>query len=103
MATTPHGEPVFPWFTSAAANDLIHRAAKHFAWPPKLLWDGVHCLRHGGAQRLKEFIVAMLAQLGPVAAMSKATAFRYTRLNALRVDLKDGTSSSDDSGEERDI
>ena len=60
----------------------------------------MHCLRHGGAQRLKEFIVKLMAQLGPVAAMSAGTAAIYTRLNALRTDLEEGTSSSDDSDEE---
>ena len=60
----------------------------------------MHCLRHGGAQRLKEFIVKMMALLGPVAAMSVGTAAIYTRLNVLRADLDEGTSSSDESDEE---
>lgn len=33
----------------------------------------------------------MLARLGPVAAMSAGTAAIYTRLNALRADLDEGT------------
>ena len=100
MAVTPHGQLVFPWFVSAEANAIIHRAAKHFAWPPKLQWDGMHCLRHGGAQRLKAFIVTLMARFGPVAAMATSTAQRYTKLNALRVELEEGTSSSDDSDDE---
>ena len=100
MAVTPHGQLVFPWFVPSAANAIIHRAAQHCAWPPKLLWDGMHCLRHGGAQRLKAFIVALMARFGPVAAMATSTAQRYTKLNALRVELEEGTSSSDDSEDE---
>ena len=100
MQVTPHGELVFPWFSPKKANEIVHRAARHFAWPPKLLWDGMHCLRHGGAQRLKSFIVAMMARFGPVAAMATSTAQRYTKLNALRVQLEEGRSSSDDSEDE---
>ncbi len=81
---------------SATANDIVHRAARHFSWPTKLLWDGMHCLRLTGAQRLKDFIVKMMALLGP-AAMSAGTAAIYTRLNVLRVDLDEGMSSSDAS------
>ncbi len=40
-----------------------------------------------------------MALLGP-AAMSAGTAAIYTRLNVLRADLDEGTSSSDESDEE---
>ena len=53
-----------------------------------------------GSAAAKRVYSQVDAQLGPVAAMSAGTAAIYTRLNALRTDLEEGTSSSDDSDEE---
>ena len=98
--TGKHGELMFPGFKAAAANAAIHRAAKHFKWPAGLEFDGMHCLRHGGAQELKKFIVEVLARMGPGAHMCQSTAQHYARLNELRVAIDEGESSSDEEADE---
>ena len=40
----------------AEASLAIKRAAVTLKWPAGLVWDGVHCLRNGGAQPMKMFV-----------------------------------------------
>lgn len=81
----PHGELVFPNFDPARASARIHAAAIALKWPAGLQFDGVHCLRHGGAQALKMFCTKLMGKMGNNAAMAPQTSRWYTRLNTIRL------------------
>ena len=91
-----HGESMFPGFSSAAANEIIQRAAVALGWPSGLQFDGVHCLRHGGCQFIKVFIAELLSRMGNPCAMSAPTIVGgYGRLNEVRTRLEDSDSDSE--------
>jgi len=93
----PRGEVMFPWFSEVEANQIIHTAAIQFGWPTGLVYDGVHCLRHGGCQAAKVFIAKLLAQLGPVAGMAPSTVVGvYARLNEARIQAEQVSESDDE-------
>jgi len=95
------GEKLFPDFNHAEANETIHEVARICGWPEGLTFDGMHCLRHGGAQSLKQFIVELMRRMGEPAAMCEETVRRYTRLNEQRTEMDD-SESSDDSEEDEE-
>ena len=91
-----HGEPMFPSFSAAAANETIQRAAAMFRWPAGLQFDGVHCLRHGGCQFVKNFVAALLASMGGPCAMSAGTiAGVYGRMNEVKARLDNSDSDEE--------
>lgn len=92
----PHGDLVFPHFDTARASARIHAAAIALKWPAGLQYDGVHCLRHGGAQALKVFLTNLMAKMGNQAAMAPQTARWYTRLNTLRTAAIEADADRDD-------
>ena len=97
---TPHGELLVPKFDQTKASEMIAAAAVRFGWPQGLVFDGVHCLRHGGAQAVKAFVAILLERAGNPLAMSSGMAVWYTRLNELRVQstrviLNEGESDSE--------
>ena len=82
-----HGELCFPRFDEAKMNEAIKRAALTCKWAAGVEFDGMHCLRHGGAQCLRAFVEETLRAMGNSAAMSAGTARWYTRLNEIRIEL----------------
>jgi len=78
-------EKLLPGFKAEALDKAVADAAQYFAWPTGLVYDGMHCLRHGGAQELRDFFSRLFASMGNPAAMSPVTAGWYSRLNELRV------------------
>ena len=80
----PHGSLCFPAFDERELSEAIRAAAVTCGWPAGLEYDGVHCLRHGGAQHVRALVENILAQMGNPCAMSPATAAWYTRLNEIR-------------------
>ena len=76
---------IFADFKAAELDAAIAECARHFGWPAGLVYDGMHCLRHGGATALREFLSRVIASMGNPAAMSAPTALWYSRLNELRV------------------
>lgn len=96
MTKGKHGELVFPKFDDKAASEAIKAAAVAFSWPSGVDYDGLHGLRHGGAQELKAFLCLIAGQMGAPAAMSRRTQEHYTRLNIERIIRKcDDLSDSD--------
>lgn len=81
QAKLPHGTPLFRWVSDDRLLELVDVAAKRFRWPTNVLFDGVHCLRHGGATFIKN-------KAGPIhlrsAGMCQATFSHYSRSNQLR-------------------
>ena len=92
----PHGTVCFPTFDERALSAAIREAATTCGWPAGLEYDGVHCLRHGGAQYVRTIVEATLARMGDPCAMSSTTAAWYTRLNALRVAMTNVIENDDD-------
>lgn len=91
-----HGELIFPKFSPAEANEIIQRAAVMFRWPSGLQFDGVHCLRHGGCQFIKNFVAALLAGMrGPCAMAAGTITGVYGRLNEIRTRLDDSDSDAE--------
>lgn len=80
----PHGSLCFPTFNERELSSTIREAATTCGWPAGLEYDGVHCLRHGGAQHVRALVEAILARMGNPCAMSPTTAAWYTRLNEIR-------------------
>ena len=101
--TVPHGELVFPGIDMAVLSEDIKRAALILRWPAHLLFDGVHCLRHGGAQMVKTFVSTVLARATSNCGMSTRTAAWYSRMNearALAQNVIDHEGFEDDDAEE---
>ena len=91
-----HGELLFPRFCSAEANAVIQQAAIVLAWPSGLQFDGVHCLRHGGCQFIKQFLASLMAGMGGACAMSAGTITGvYGRLNEIRARLENSDSEDE--------
>jgi len=55
---------------------IVKRAAVALQWPSGLVWDGPHCLRHGG--------VAEVIAAQPWLHQSPSTIVHYARNNATR-------------------
>ena len=96
----PHGTLCFPRYDERAMSDAIRAAALTCGWPVGLEYDGVHCLRHGGAQYIRTIVEATLARMGDPCAMSPTTAAWYTRLNAIRVAVTHVIENSDEDDED---
>jgi len=79
---------LFPNFKAEDLDRAIAETARAAGWPAKLVYDGMHCLRHGGASALRSFLSGLLASMGDPAAMSAATAAWYSRMNTIRVDAE---------------
>lgn len=77
----PRGKRLFAWASHSKANQLIKKAARRFSWPQKLAFDGVHCLRHGGAQATRERLEVIEKVGGEGAAMAPRTWKWYSRVN----------------------
>jgi len=75
---------IFPNFSADALDQAISECATHFGWPADLVYDGMHCLRHGGATVVREYFSRLLGSMGNPAAMAPPTALWYSRLNELR-------------------
>jgi len=94
---------LFPNFNAAALDHAISECATHFGWPTDLVYDGMHCLRHGGATVVREYFSRLLAAMGNPAAMAPATALWYSRLNELRAlavsEEEEAQAESSDEGE----
>ena len=82
--SVPHGALCFPRFDERVMSEAIRAAALTCGWPVGLEYDGVHCLRHGGAQYVRTLVEATLARMGDPCAMSPTTAAWYSRLNVIR-------------------
>ena len=95
-SSVPYGTLVFPNFDPARASRVIHAAAIALKWPAGLQFDGVHCLRHGGAQAAKLFYTNLMTRMGNHAAMAPRPARWYTRLNALRTAAIEADEDFDD-------
>ena len=80
----PHGARCFPNFDERKLSETIRAAATTCGWPAGLEYDGVHCLRHGGAQHVRALVENILAHMGNPCAMSPTTAAWYSRLNEIR-------------------
>lgn len=78
------GEKMLPGFKADVLDRAIAETALAMGWPTDLEYDGMHCLRHGGATALREFFTRLFASMGNPAAMSPTTAAWYSRLNVLR-------------------
>lgn len=78
------GEKLFAWFSGEKAGRFIKRAAKHYKWPDQVIYDGVHCLRHGGAMLQKNRFLRIQFQMEKACAMTTSTQNWYTRTNGLR-------------------
>ena len=107
LRAVPHGALIFATVDLAEASLAIKKAAVTLKWPAGLVWDGVHCLRHGGAQLMKMFVSELLARAGRPCAMSAQTLAWYTRLNAIRVEVsttvaRQGYDEDDDDEEAAD-
>jgi integrase len=50
QASVSFGELLFPRVNRTRLDALVKAASEQFDWPSELIFDGVHCLRHGGAQ-----------------------------------------------------
>lgn len=83
--TTPHGQLFFPKLDVAKLDAAVAETAITCQWPANLVFDGLHCLRHGGAHELRNYYDTIMASMGDPAAMAPTTAQWYSRLNALRV------------------
>jgi hypothetical protein len=59
----PQG-PLFPHYKREAVNALIQEVAVTERWDPSLLWDGLHCHRHGAATELKKRLLVELQKAG---------------------------------------
>ena len=92
----PHGALVFPEFDGRRMSELIRAAATSCGWPAGLEYDGLHCLRHGGAQHVRALVEAVLARMGDPCAMSPQTAAWYSRLNAIRTAVTQVIENPDD-------
>jgi hypothetical protein len=84
-----HGERVFSDADVDAASVKVRAAAVELGWPRGVEFDGLHALRHGGAQYLKTYLATLVARMGDPAAMAPRTQRWYTRLNVLRRTLDD--------------
>lgn len=80
-----HGALIFDGVDFEALSEDIKRAAVILRWPAHLVFDGIHCLRHGGAQVVKAFVCAVLERAGNNCGMSAKTATWYSRMNEARV------------------
>jgi len=77
-------QKLFPSFRAEDLDKAVAACAKIYAWPPNLVYDGMHCLRHGGASALRAFFSRLWSSMGAPAAMSAPTAQWYSRMNELR-------------------
>lgn len=84
----PHGGFLFGWVDLNRARDLIVSAAKTFKWPSHLVFDGVHCLRHGGAGELRKRHFSMCSALENPCGMSRSVVTMYSCPNAFRKDRR---------------
>ncbi len=84
MDYTPHGKPIFTWFNEQKAREIIHRSAIKFAWPAEVMFDGPHCLRHGGAAEADLGAQALLRQ--EISCMSRGTWKHYADPKLTRED-----------------
>ena len=94
-----HGQLMFPHFDARRANKFVTAASIACQWPSGLEYDGVHCLRHGGAQVVKAFLALLVARMGDPCAMSGATQKLYTRLNEMRLRAGELSDSEDEEEE----
>jgi hypothetical protein len=56
LRSVPHGVKVFASLDPEKASLAVKLTAIALRWPAGLLWDGVHCLRHGGVQLMRVFL-----------------------------------------------
>lgn len=79
-----HGSPLFAWVKRDKMLQLVELAAGVFSWPVDVIYDGVHCLRHGGANYLQTSLQATNSLVQKAAVMSEGTRKFYSRANRLR-------------------
>jgi hypothetical protein len=76
-----HGERIFRRFKPVRARSLVQQAAGVFQWPEGVVYDGVHCVRHGAANEAESFAGVTQALMGEFTAMTQGTRRRYIRPN----------------------
>jgi hypothetical protein len=88
QAATPAGELLFP--AREGNRDQLRRAIKEGAaalkWDPRLVFDGAHCLRHGGVGALTSRLEG--EALKRAVRMSPSMVRHYARPNAKRLAAK---------------
>lgn len=77
----PFGTLVFKRFRPLVARALVKRASELFEWPGGVVYDGVHCIRHGAANEAESFSGMAQALVGEFSAMTQGTRKRYVRPN----------------------
>jgi hypothetical protein len=63
MMKHPEGA-LFPNYSRSRINEFIQEIATREGWDPTLMWDGLHCHRHGAAADLKLELLAKLQVAG---------------------------------------
>lgn len=81
QSSFPGGTPLFKWVSSTHINQLIKHASIVFKWPSDVMFDGAHCLRHGGATYIKHLDSELARR---AACMSSGTFTHYSRDNLTR-------------------
>jgi integrase len=77
----PRGAPMFAWIERNRTLELVNKAASVFKWPLDLVFDGNHCLRHGGATFAAKFTNEKAME---AACMSQTTFRHYSQENRQR-------------------
>ena len=98
----PHGKLVFAGVDFSVLSEDIKKAAILLRWPTNLLFDGVHCLRHGGAQMVKAFVASVLERAGNNCGMGAKTAQWYSRMNEVRAQAQVVIDNEGEDAEDED-
>ena len=77
MKLYPSG-PLWPDWREEKANEFIANVPKIRHWPAHLRWDGMHCHRHGAAQRAKREVLEAVKKRGNW--NTDASARHYSRI-----------------------
>lgn len=84
QGATERGDKLFAWFSRTKARELIKEAAAKFNWPANVEFDGIHTLRHGGAQMARDRFEHGYENARQTTAMSKGVYRRYSKRNVNR-------------------
>lgn len=74
--------PLFSGWSTARASRVVKEAARRYAWPTSVKWDGAHCVRHAAAGAELEKALRLVQTAGGWSTPQSAA--HYSRSNAAR-------------------